>query len=92
MSKTWVFLDVDGVLNCSGTKELSPEGFTGVDDKKIKLLADFVHDGVLVTAEDDEVDEINDELTEDDGELVPGYQHTTDVGWCDFAYIHRTDG
>ena len=54
MSKTWVFLDVDGVLNCSGTKELSPEGFTGVDDKKIKLLADFVHEmkaGVVLTSD-----------------------------------------
>jgi len=43
-STTWVFLDVDGVLNCSATTELSPEGYIGVEDGKIKLLADFVRE------------------------------------------------
>ena len=42
--KTWVFLDVDGVLNCNSTKKITPNGFTGVEDKKIALLAAFVHE------------------------------------------------
>ena len=41
---TWVFLDVDGVLNCNSTKEVTPNGFAGVEGKKIALLADFVHE------------------------------------------------
>ena len=41
---TWVFLDVDGVLNCNSTKEVTPNGFAGVEDIKIALLADFVHE------------------------------------------------
>ena len=44
MGTIWIFLDVDGVLNCTSTKELTPEGFIGVEDKKIRLLADFVHE------------------------------------------------
>lgn len=44
MCTTWVFLDVDGVLNCSSTKEITPNGFTGVEDKKIALLAALVHE------------------------------------------------
>lgn len=41
---TWIFLDVDGVLNCSSTTELTPEGFTGVEDGKIALLAELVRE------------------------------------------------
>lgn len=36
------FLDVDGVLNGFSTTELSPEGFTGIDDEKVETLAEFV--------------------------------------------------
>ena len=41
---TWIFLDVDGVLNCNSTTELTPEGFTGVEDGKIALLAELVRE------------------------------------------------
>ena len=41
---TWVFLDVDGVLNNESTKDLTPEGFRGLDEDKIVLLAGFVHE------------------------------------------------
>ena len=44
MGTIWVFLDVDGVLNCRSTEDITPNGFTGVEDKKIALLADFVHE------------------------------------------------
>ena len=36
------FLDVDGVLNSSSTTELSPEGYIGVDNDKIAILAKIV--------------------------------------------------
>ena len=36
-----IFLDVDGVLNCSSTTEVVC-GFTGVGDKKIRVLKDIV--------------------------------------------------
>ena len=41
---TWLFLDVDGVLNNEITKDLTPEGFRGLDEDKIVLLAGFVHE------------------------------------------------
>ena len=41
---TWLFLDVDGVLNNESTKDLTPEGFRGLDEDKIVLLAGFVHE------------------------------------------------
>jgi hypothetical protein len=44
MCTTWVFLDVDGVLNDYSTKDRTPNGFVGLDDDKIALLAGFVHE------------------------------------------------
>lgn len=41
---TWLFLDVDGVLNNESTKDVTPEGFRGLDDDKLALLAGFVHE------------------------------------------------
>lgn len=37
-----IFLDVDGVLNCSDTKA-KYQGFIGIDNKKVKLLAKLVN-------------------------------------------------
>ena len=34
---TWLFLDVDGVLNNESTKDLTPEGFRGLDEDLAKL-------------------------------------------------------
>ena len=34
-----VFLDVDGVLNTAKTCVHSPQGYTGVDDARVALLA-----------------------------------------------------
>ena len=36
-----VFLDVDGVLNCSSTKDTC-DGYVGIDDEKVKLLKKIV--------------------------------------------------
>lgn len=36
-----IFLDVDGVLNCRGTKARC-EGFTGIDKKKVALLKQII--------------------------------------------------
>lgn len=37
-----IFLDVDGVLNCTTTRARSPSGFVGVMDSKVKLLKQIV--------------------------------------------------
>ena len=37
-----IFLDVDGVLNCRGTKARC-EGFTGIDKKKVALLKQIIN-------------------------------------------------
>lgn len=37
-----IFLDVDGVLNCSNSKTRSPSGFIGVDDEKVLTLREIV--------------------------------------------------
>lgn len=45
-----------------------------------------------MVAEDEEVDKVGDQLAEDDGELVPRHQHTTDAARCYLTDIHRADG
>lgn len=37
-----IFLDVDGVLNCSVSRTRAPAGFIGVDDIRVKLLRQIV--------------------------------------------------
>ena len=37
-----VFLDIDGVLNCSDSKSTC-QGLIGIDDKKVKLLSEIVY-------------------------------------------------
>ena len=37
-----VFLDVDGVLNTRTTVERSPEGYKGIDDARVDILAKAV--------------------------------------------------
>jgi hypothetical protein len=37
-----IFLDVDGVLNNSNTKEHSPEGFIGIDEEALNRLKNIV--------------------------------------------------
>ena len=44
MGTIWVFLDVDGVLNDDRTEDRTPNGFAGLDEDKVALLADFVHE------------------------------------------------
>ncbi len=41
-----IFLDVDGVLNCSSTTEVVC-GFTGVEDKKIRVLKSILVPGTV---------------------------------------------
>ena len=45
-----------------------------------------------MVAQDEEVDEINYQLTEDDGELVPRNEHAADVRRSHLADIHRANG
>jgi len=44
MNNVTIYLDVDGVLNCESTKDVTPEGFRGLDAEKIVLFAGFVHE------------------------------------------------
>lgn len=37
-----IFLDIDGVLNCSSSKSRDPDGCTGIDDARVKLLRKIV--------------------------------------------------
>ena len=39
----YIFLDIDGVLNDNNTKELTPNGYIGIDSKKIEILAKIVN-------------------------------------------------
>ena len=43
-------------------------------------------------AQDEEVNEIDHQLTKDNGKLVPTDKHTTDIGRRHLTDIHRTDG
>lgn len=38
----FIFLDIDGVLNCSDTKVKSPTGCIGIDSAKVSLLKQIV--------------------------------------------------
>ena len=44
MDDMYVFLDVDGVLNCHLTRDRTPNGYVGLDESKIELLAAFVRE------------------------------------------------
>ncbi len=37
-----VFLDVDGVLNSRTTVQRTPRGYTGIDDARVRILADAI--------------------------------------------------
>lgn len=40
-TKNILFIDIDGVLNCLSTKERSPDGFIGVDPRKVHILKEM---------------------------------------------------
>ena len=37
-----VFLDVDGVLNTRTTCQRTPDGYTGIDDARVEILANAI--------------------------------------------------
>lgn len=37
-----VFLDIDGVLNTRTTVKRTPYGYTGIDDARVKVLANAI--------------------------------------------------
>ena len=79
-----------------GTEHIAPAGLDGprvaAGGYGVDALAYGFDDGVGVVAEDEEVDEIDDELAEDDGELVPRDEHAADVGGRHLADVHGADG
>lgn len=42
MKQNIIFLDIDGVLNCASTKDLTPNKYVGIDDRHMKVLAEIV--------------------------------------------------
>lgn len=38
-----VFLDIDGVLNSKTTVQRTPDGYTGIDDARVELLANVIN-------------------------------------------------
>ena len=49
-------------------------------------------DGIDVVAQNQEVDKVHNQLSEDDGKLVPRHQRTTYVAGCYFGDVHGADG
>ena len=50
-----VFLDIDGVLNTRTTVKRTPDGYTGIDDARVELLAKVIAkmgDGEIVLSSD----------------------------------------
>lgn len=41
-NKFVVFLDIDGVLNTRTTVQRTPDGYTGIDDARVELLANVI--------------------------------------------------
>ena len=80
---------------CLGTEHIAPtrghrplgSGIDGSD-----ALTHFLHQRLNVVAKDEEVDEVNQQLTEDNGKLVPRNKHTANIRRCNLANIHRADG
>lgn len=60
-----VFLDVDGVLNSRTTRGSTPEGYTGIDDFRVELLANAVkmyeHYELILTSDWKELEEDEDD-------------------------------
>lgn len=60
-----VFLDVDGVLNARTTCQRTPNGYTGIDDARVKILANAIkmYDNieVILTSDWKEMDESDDD-------------------------------
>lgn len=59
--KSVVFLDVDGVLNTRTTVKRTPCGYTGIDDARVKILANafkrYEYDEIILSSDWKELDE-----------------------------------
>jgi len=59
--KSVVFLDVDGVLNTRTTVKRTPYGYTGIDDARVKILANafkrYGYDEIILSSDWKELDE-----------------------------------
>lgn len=60
-----VFLDVDGVLNTKTTCRRTPDGYTGIDDARVEILANalkmYDRYEVILTSDWKEMDECEDD-------------------------------
>jgi hypothetical protein len=60
-----VFLDVDGVLNTRTTCQHTPDGYTGIDDARVEILANAIKMyncyEVILTSDWKEMDEYDDD-------------------------------
>ena len=88
--------DQEGEQSCRNhlaTKHISPARLDG--PLRIHHIGDgtrSIIDRIGMGTHYDEIDEVNHQLTEDDGKLIAAHQHTAHIARSDFADIHRTDG
>ena len=55
-------------------------------------LTHFLNKRLDVFTENEEVDKVDNQLTEDNGKLVPGNKHASDIRGCYLTDIHGADG
>ena len=81
--------------NGFASKHIAPTGCDcplccGIDGGN--ALAHFLYQRLNVVAKDEEVHEIDHQLSKDDGKLVPRHKHTSYLIRRNFTDIHRADG
>ena len=93
--RLWHKADQQGEETCGhhlATEHITPScGDRPLSVGHVGNSAGSVIDRIGVRAEDEEVDKVYHELTEDDGELVPADEHATDARGCYLTDIHRAD-
>ena len=90
--------DKQGEETCGNslrTKHIAPSGSDsplciGMDC--CHSLTHFLHKRLNMVAQNEEIDEIDYQLTKDNGKLVPRYKHAADIGGSHLANVHRADG
>ena len=69
--------------NCLRAEHITPSGNNGpwvtVGSNGIQSLTDRFYDGIGMLSQDQEIDEINSQLTKYNCKLIPRNQHTTDI-------------
>ena len=76
-----------------GPEHVAPAGGDGpLGIGHVSYRSGCIIDGIGMGAENDEINEINHELAEDDGKLVPAHKHAADVARGHLTDVHGADG